>query len=75
MAKQTAKQAYDAAKSDIANLMGWLGCELEKEPANLHWGHVGSLKKVRTDLLETLAFISGHDADSLSDALEEARLS
>lgn len=74
MAKQTAKQAYDAAKTDIANLMGWLECELEKEPADLHWGHTGSLQKVRAYLLETLAFISGHDADSLNDALVEARL-
>lgn len=75
MAKETATQAYDVAKSDIANLVGWLECELEKEPENLHWGHVGSLQKVRADLLETLAFVSGHDADSLADALEEARLS
>jgi hypothetical protein len=72
--KQTAKQAYDAAKTDIANLMGWLECELEKEPADLNWGHTGSLQKVRADLLETLAFISGIDADSLNEALEEARL-
>ncbi len=72
--KQTAKQAYNAAKTDIANLMGWLECELEKEPADLHWGHAGSLQKVRADLLETLAFISNHDADSLAEALEEARL-
>ncbi len=74
MAKETAKKAYDTAMTDIANLMGWLECELEKQPADLNWGHVGSLQKVRADLLEALAFISGHNADSLADALEEARI-
>ena len=71
---QTARQAYDAAMADIANLMGWLECELDKTPETIQWPHVGSLNKIKEDLLETLAFKSGHAINNLKEALEESRL-
>lgn len=71
---QTAQQAYEAAMADISNLIGWLECELEYTPETIQWPHVGSLNKIKADLLEALAFKSGHDIDSLKEALEDSRL-
>ena len=72
MANAELKKAYDSAKTDIANLLGWFECELDKEPADLNWAHVGSLSKIRTDLVETLSFMSGIDQDPIKDGLAEA---
>mgnify|MGYP001431405595 CR=1 FL=1 len=74
MAKEDAKTAYEAAKKDIANLLGWFECELSKEPANLNWAHSGTLNKVRHDLLETLSFLSGFGVDAIKETLEESRM-
>ena len=67
------KKAYDETKADIANLLGWFECEMDKQPANLNWGHVGSLEKVRGDLTETLSFISGIETNMIKDGLAEAQ--
>ena len=72
MANADVKNAYDSAKSDIANLLGWFECELDKQPADLNWGHVGSLSKIRSDLTETLSFMSGIDTDTIKDGLAES---
>ena len=69
---QTAQQAYEATMADICNLIGWLECELEKTPEKIQWPHIGSLQKVKDDLLETLAFKSGLDIGTLKEALEDA---
>lgn len=74
MAKQEVKTAYETAKKDIANLLGWFECELAKEPKDLNWGHTGSLNRVRQDLLETLSFLSGFDIESIKENLEESRM-
>ena len=66
------KKAHESAKADIANLLGWFECELDKEPADLNWGHVGSLSKIRTDLIETLSFMSSIKEDIIKDGLAEA---
>jgi hypothetical protein len=68
------KTAYTEAKADIASLLGWLECEMQKEPAKLNWGQVGSLTQVRTELLQTLSFISGIPEAQINDSLTEARL-
>ena len=68
------KNAYHEAKTDIANLLGWFECEMQKEPAKLNWGHVGSWNHVRAELLETLSFISGIEQDMIKDGLAEARI-
>lgn len=66
--------AYETGKKDIANLLGWFECELDKQPADLNWGHVGSLSKIRIDLIETLSFLSGIAVDEIKNSLEECRL-
>jgi len=68
------KTAYHEAKTDIASLLGWFECELQKEPAKLNWGHVGSLNHIRENLIETLAFMSGFDAKEIENTLEESKL-
>jgi hypothetical protein len=68
------RTAYTEAKADIANLLGWFECELQKQPANLNWAHVGTLNKTRCDLLETLSFLSGFSEAMINDGLAEARI-
>ena len=68
------KTAYTEAKTDIASLLGWFDCELSKEPEKLNWGHVGSLTQARTELLQTLSFISGISEAMIKDSLAEARI-
>lgn len=53
------KIAYDKAKKDISNLIGFLECELEKEPEDMDWGYVGSLNHIKDNLTETLISING----------------
>ena len=65
-------KAYDSVKTDIANLLGWFECELDKQPTDLNWSRVGSLSKIRTDLVETLSFMSGIEQDMIKDGLAEA---
>jgi hypothetical protein len=68
------KKAYAEAKADIANLLGWFECEMQKQTAKLNWGHVGSLNHVRENLIETLAFMSGFDAKEIENTLAESKL-
>lgn len=74
MADKDVKTEYKNAKNDIANLLGWFECELEKEPATLNWAHLGDLNKVRRDLIETLSFLSGFETQAIEETLEETRM-
>jgi len=74
MANTDAKTAYEAAKNDIANLLGWFECELDKEPTAINWAHVGSLNHIRQNLLETLSFMSGIETQAIEESLEETRM-
>lgn len=74
MAKEDAQTAYTQAKTDIANLLGWFECELNKTPGKIDWTHVGSLNKVRQDLLETLSFLSGFEVETIKESLAENRM-
>jgi hypothetical protein len=71
---QTAKRhaAYDQARADIANLLGWMECELTKE-TDRTWGQVANLSKVRSDLIDTLAFFSNSEPEQIKEAMEDAR--
>ena len=64
--------AYDQAKADIANLLGWLECELAKD-TNKGWSQIGNLHKVRSDLIDTLAFLSNSEPEQIKEAMEDAR--
>ena len=73
MATRDVKTEYQAAKSDIANLLGFFECELGKQPKELHWDHVGNLKRICESLVETLSFMSGIEIHEIENTLEETR--
>ena len=72
----TAAEAYAARRNDIARLLDVLQMELDKhaeaarrDPTN--WGRPGDLAKVRSDLIDTVAFISGMPRDADEGFLAE----
>ena len=74
MENQDVKTAYETAKSDIASLLGFFECELSKERTVVQWGWVGTLNKVKSDLIETLSFMSGISEEEIKNTLEETRI-
>lgn len=74
MAAQDIKTAYETAKNDIANLLGFFECELSKEPEKLNWGHVGTLETTRNWLIDSLSILSGFSEAEIKNTLDEARL-
>jgi hypothetical protein len=74
MATQDIKIAYETAKNDIANLLGFFECELGKERTVIQWGWVGTLNHVRQNLIETLSFMSGFSEEEIKETLEETRM-
>ena len=74
----TAAQTYAAHRSDIARLLDVLDMELTRHadaastsPAD--WGRPGDLAKVRSDLIDTVAFISGMDRAAVEGFLADAQ--
>jgi hypothetical protein len=72
----TAPEAYAQRRADIARLLDVLDMELDKhadaarrDPAN--WGPPGDLAKVRSDLIDMVAFISGMQRDAVEGFLAE----
>ncbi len=72
----TAATTYAAHANDIARLMDVLQMELEKhaavaeaDPAN--WGRTGDLGKVRSDLIDTVAFMSRMDRADVEGFLND----
>lgn len=53
------------AKFDIANLLGWFECELEKE------SNIGSPIDARRELIRALALYSGISEKQIKESLEE----
>ena len=73
---RTAAQTYAAHRADIARLLDVLDMELAKHqeaatasPAD--WGRPGDLARVRSDLIDTVAFISGMDRAAVDGFLDE----
>ena len=73
----TAAETYAARRSDIARLMDVLQMELDKhaegakaDPRN--WGFAGSLGKVRSDLMDTVGFLSNMERDDMERFLNDA---
>ena len=60
-------------KADIANLMGFIECELDKRQGDLNWAQIGDLQSLRKCLLEALAQFSGIDENAIEETLAEAR--
>ncbi|HPD48668.1 MAG: hypothetical protein ACOYIG_04950 [Acetivibrionales bacterium] len=73
MVQRDAKREYEITRNDIANLMGFFECELDKEPKNILWGDVGDLKYVRHQLIEALAFMARLRTADVKRSLEELR--
>jgi hypothetical protein len=71
---QEINDRYNAVKTDIANLLGFFECELSKDKPVLDWSGIGTLQKVRDDLVSTLAFFSGFSEDQINETLEDARI-
>ncbi len=72
----TAAEMYAAQRNDIARLLDVLQMELDKhderakaDPTN--WGITGNLGKVRSDLMDTVAFLSGMDREDVERFLAE----
>ena len=65
------KKAYDHAKNDISNLIGFLQNELEKEPDNLKWEHVGDLNHIKDNLTDSLIFLTGFKREEIENSLQE----
>ncbi|HRT51978.1 MAG TPA: hypothetical protein P5279_15930 [Anaerohalosphaeraceae bacterium] len=73
MVKRDAKREYENTRSDIANLMGFFECELDKERTDILWGDVADLKNVRFRLIEALAFMTRTRTADIKEALEGLR--
>lgn len=76
-ARETATSAYAAARHDIARLLDVLDMELDKHAERAkadekNWGFAGSLQKVRSDLIGTVAFIAGMDHSEVERFLNDA---
>ena len=72
----TARETYAARANDIARLIDVLQMELEKHAAAAKgdqkcWGRVGDLGKVRSDLIDTVAFMSGMDREDVKRFLAD----
>ncbi|OHB61376.1 MAG: hypothetical protein A2Y12_11545 [Planctomycetes bacterium GWF2_42_9] len=56
---------YKAARFDIANLLGWFECELQKE------SNTGSPIDARRELIRALALFSGISEKQIQESLED----
>lgn len=72
----TAPQAYAARRNDIARLLDVLDMELgkhqgwaEADPDN--WNRVGDLSKVRRELIDLVAFLSGMEPERVEAFLAD----
>jgi SpoVK/Ycf46/Vps4 family AAA+-type ATPase len=71
--KTEIKTAYDNARFDLDSLMNLMEMELAKPQDNPDWGHVGSMRHVRQELLELVSHLTGRSINTLREALEEIR--
>ena len=74
--KKDARETYQAKANDIARLIDVLQMELDKhaEAARADqrcWGKVGDLGKVRSDLIDLVAFMSNVDRENIEAFLAE----
>ena len=73
----TATDAYAAARNDIARLLDVLDMELAKHAERAkadqrNWGLPGDLGKVRSDLIDTVAFLARMDRAEVEAFLADA---
>jgi len=73
----TAAETYAAHRSDIARLLDVLDMELERNDARAkdqrdNWAIVGNISKVRSDLINTIAFLGNMDRADVERFLNDA---
>ena len=71
----TPTAAAATLRAEIASLLDWMELELQKDeerPAT--WPGVGSLTKVKDDLMDTLEFLSGVSKDAIQENLDDLNL-
>jgi hypothetical protein len=76
--QQTAREAYEQYRQDIARVMDWIGLELDKidvdaKASPKDWSHAGALQTARHKLIESLAFLSNSEPQEIEDLLGECR--
>ncbi len=72
MQNNDAREAYNARANDIARLIDVLQMELDKHDTfTPSWGKVGDLGKVRSDLIDLVAFMSNVDRENIEAFLAE----
>ena len=74
--RQTATDAYAAARNDIARLLDVLDMELAKHAERAtadarNWGFAGDLQKVRSDLIDLVGFLSNMDPEHVEAFLND----
>ena len=74
--KNDARETYQAKANDIARLIDVLQMELDKHADAAKadercWGKVGDLGKVRSDLIDLVAFMSSVDRENIEAFLAE----
>jgi hypothetical protein len=65
------EQQLQKNKNDIAKLLDFFCLELQKKNENPTFATVGDLQKIKTDLMETLSFMSGFSKELIESSLEE----
>jgi len=71
-AKKNLMDRCRRARADIASLLDWFECELERDAhQEATWATLGSLDHVRDDLKHLLAFFSGIEPTEIQRSLEE----
>lgn len=73
----TPAETFAKRDGDIARLIDVLGMEMDKrrEQAKANptsWHGVGDLDKVRADLVDLVAFVSGMEPDAVREFLDDA---
>ena len=71
--KTEIQNAYDNARFDIDSLMNLMEMELAKPQDNPNWGHVGTMRHIRHELIELVSHLTGRSIATLREALEELR--
>ena len=75
MTKQNAEQAYQEKQRDIACILDWIQCELDKNGNDsITWASVGSLGHVKESLKNVLTFLSSVSDTEIEELLEESRM-
>ena len=76
--KQTASGLYNQRRDDIARVMDWIELEFDKHRTAAKaspgdWSNAGDLGHVREKLIETLAFLSNREPETIENLLGECR--